>query len=461
MNFSSCKTTLTHSVMALCLCLPLSVAAEEGSIDIYATATMEALPASTLTPTPIQAPGLSRQDNAILHLGIIREQAERVESVGFFGGLFTADNPLNATLLGDLDIFLSVYADLPIAAEALYVQGQILRKTAAPEAALVSWLQSMAEYPNSSGSRKAQTDIDDVLKNDLNQYIEVIQGIVSNFPQGNSGLRLSYLINKLYPLNDQAFTIALTELQLSFLKRFPEDSHADEVQILLAHNQGTQSAQGGIFGFKKVLALYPHSLYRPEAMLAIADLQRLRSKEFEKAVENYRILIAEFPDHPLTKYAHQNLALTLNEDLRMYPEAIVALQTIVQHYPTDPAALAALQTIARLQAKKTNQPAEAVATLRKLATMFKGFEASDALEDAIKITERTLKDNALTLSVREQLVRDFPNSDAAPVALFDMAKQFETAANNPEKAKMLYQQLVQQYPEHKLAAEAKKRLNLN
>jgi len=446
---------INQSTLLLALLLaPMIASADEPAFDIYAKASSD----KPLASAPTHAPKLSRQDNATLHLGIIREQTENVETTGFFGAIFASDDPINATLLQDLDIFTTIYQDLPIAAEGMHLRGQIYKKIDQPEAALVSWLQTIAEFPKSSAARKAQADIELSLAGDLKHFYEVMNGIIANFPAGNAPTRLNYLINKLYPLENIKLSQALTQLQVSFLKRFADDAHADEVQVLLAHNQGAASAEGGIFGFKKVLALYPNSSYRPEAMLAIADLQRLRLKAYEKASSNYRILIAEFPNHELSKLAYQNLALTLNEHLRDYPEAIVVLGDIVKKYPKDKAALEALQTMARLQAKKTDQPREAVTTLRKLAMMFKGYEATDALSDAIKISERTLKDDALTLSLREQIVRDFPTSNEAPIALFDMAEYADKTEKNQEKAKVLYGQLVQAYPEHKLAAEAKKRL---
>jgi TolA-binding protein len=193
-------------------------------------------------------------------------------------------------------------------------------------------------------------------------------------------------------------------------------------------------------------------------MLAIADLQRLRLKAYEKAADNYQVPIAQYPEHKLAKLAYENLALTQAEHLRQYPEAIATNERIVTLYPEDKVSLKALQNMAKLQEKKTDEPEQAIATLRKLATMFHGFEASEALHDAIKIAEKDLKNQTLAFEIRQQLVNDYPNSDEAPETLFDMAEYIEKSGD-AKQAKKLYRQLIEQYPSEKsLVRKARERI---
>ncbi len=440
------------------------------TLDIYAQATQSnnSNPVITLeTDTPpmipmasaiIEAPKLSKEDNAILHLSLIRETADDIKEAGIFSNLFSSDSALETTLLQDIHLFLAVYGDLPIASEALFLQGQIQKKQGLEEAAAVSWLQTIYEYPSSDAEMRARQALSDLIDSDWDKFADKIKVILGNVPQADKATRLSSLINQLYPLDDKDLIQALRDLQFDFLQRFANDYHADEVQILMAHNMGAESAESGIFGFKKLLALYPNSSYRAEAMLAIADLQRVRLKAYEKAEANYKILIQEYPEHKLIKNAYKNLALTQDKHLKQYHQAIATYQAIVTRYPEDKLALTSLQQIAVLQEKKTDEPRKAIDTLRKLATMFHGVEATDALEDAIRIANRRIDDGQLAYDIQAQLLKDYPKSDAAPKALFAMAEYAEQKLKDANQAKALYQQFMQQYPEHRLAKKVAERL---
>ncbi|MDQ7005054.1 MAG: tetratricopeptide repeat protein [Ghiorsea sp.] len=417
--------------------------------------TLTAIPPVSTPPAQVVLPSLSREDNASLHLNILRDEVDSMTQVGFFGSLFSANEELQHALMQDIELFLTIYSDLPITADVMLLKGEMFAKQNQPEAAAVAWLQTMYEFPKTDAARQAKEKVYDLIKNDWDDAETMMKPIIKNVPSQDVGSRLRILINQLYPIDDQDLVASLTLLQLDFLKRFSTDPHADEVQVLLAHNMGAKSAESGIFGFKKLLALYPNSGYRPEAMLAIADLQRLRLKKYEKAEATYQKLIQEYPEHKLAQHAYKNLALIQAQDLKKYPEAVATNSKIVELYPQQKISLKALQNMAKLQEKKLDEPREAIASLRQLATMFHGYEATDALSAAISIASKRVKDDQLAYEIRQQLLRDYPNSDEAPEALFFMAEYMETQGN-PEQATTLYNQLLSEYPDHNLADKVRK-----
>jgi len=407
----------------------------------------------------IEAPKLSRKDHALLHLSLIRDEVDLIQESGFFGSLFTSNSELEETLRQDLDLFLTIFSDLDIASEALLLKGQLQVKQGYYKAAVITWLQNLYAFPASDSAIQTRQYLTTLLENEWSEGVDLIQPIMRNVPNTDQAGRLSKLIIQLYPINDIKITKALTNLQIDFLKQFPENRYADDVQVLLAHNLGSVSAESGVFSFKKLLALYPNSPYQAEAMLAIADLQRLRLNAYEKAASNYQTLIKTYPQHPLIKNAYHSLALTYEEDLKDYVNAIKTYRILVQRYPEDKMALSALQNMAYIQSKKTSEPGEAIATLRKLASMFHGPEAIEALDGAINIAHNKLKNLSLANEIRQQLVHDYPNSDSAPKALFKMAEYAEEKLQDNVKARQLYQQFIQQYPdEHLLVKKAEKRL---
>jgi len=406
-------------------------------------------------PAKVERPHLSREEVATLHLNIIREHVESTKSAGMFSFL-SSSSAINETLLKDINLFLHVYNDLPMAAEALFLKGRVQRKLKMEEAAAISWLQVLYEFPKSDMVFNAEQRLLLLLEKDWDDYTEQVRAIMGQVNTGDRPSRLIALINQLFAIEDKDVAFALEKLQINFLQRYPQHLHIDEIEVLLAHNLGSTDAKSGIFAFEKVLALYPYSAYLAESRLAIADLQRNRLKEYENAVSSYKALIEKHPTHHLTKNAYINLAATLEEDLRSYHEAIVVLQAIVELYPDDKVTLKALQSMAKLQDKEEDKPRQAVATLRKLATMFDGNDAIEALQNAMHIADRSLKDPMLLLEVQEQLVRDFPDNPVAPETLFDMAKMLEES--DKTKSKALYRQFLQQYPQHQLASDARERL---
>lgn len=417
----------------------------------------------SLTPPPlvIEAPKLSRQDNANLHLSIIRDETDQMKENSFMDNLFSTSSEIQDTLVQDVDLFLAVFSDLKVASEALFIKGQLQQKQGNEEDAAVTWLQILYEYPGADIENTTQQHLTALIEKDLKKFEEVLQPISKKVSQdSDKATRITKLIRQLYPINDTNITKALITLQLDFLSRFPDDIHADEIQVLLAHNLGADSAESGVYGFKKLLALYPNSFYRPESMLAVADLQRNRLRTYDKATKNYTLLIQEYPKHTLAKNAYKNLALTYEENLKQYQDAIKTYDTIVALYPKDKVALNALQHIATLQERKTNQVPESIATLRKLATMFHGTEAPQALDHAITLADKKLKDAMLTLAIREELLRKYPDSEEAPQAMYEMGVYAEEVEKDPTKARDIYQKFVLKYPEHKLAKRAAKRLRI-
>ncbi|WP_038248079.1 tetratricopeptide repeat protein [Ghiorsea bivora] len=419
----------------------------------------------TLTLSPIWAqagsnikrPSLSEKEVSILHLNLIRNHFEASAHKRSF---FSSSSELNDTLLQDIDLFLNQYNHLPIAADALFLKGRILLNQDEEEKAAVTWLQVLYEYPQSETAISAKQRLLILIEKDWDDYTKEITAIINHKIKGEKTSRLLSLIKQLYKIDDKNLDNALADLQIQFLSRFPNYPYVDEVQILYAHNIATTSAKSGVFAFEKLLTLYPNSAYRAEALLATADLQQKELKQYDEAVTNYKKLIREYPRHTLVKRAYKNLALIQMKHQKDYAGAVQSLNKIVQLFPKDEMSLWALQTAADLQEGKLKDPFSAVQSLRKLAKMFPNYEkeAVKALKDAAKIARKKLKDNNLYTQILQQVVKDFSKSEAAPRALYDLADFTEKKMNNRKDAQNYYLQLIRQYPTHKLAEKARKRL---
>ena len=411
------------------------------------------MPSAAYSADVVSVPTISTSAKTTLHLSLIRDFFENNDTAG---GFFSSGSDLNDVLLQDINLFLEKYHDMPIAAKALFLKGRMQLEQGDEAAAAISWLQVLYEFPDSDTVIVAKQQLLELLENDWSDHADVIKGIINQSQKGETGARLAHLIRQLYKIEDRSLVKPLTSLQLNFLRRFPTHVFADEVQVLYAHLMSTVSPKSGIFAFRKLLALYPNSSYRPEALLAIGDLKNNELREYEAALKEYQEIIREYPTHVLVKHAYSNSGQIFDQQMKKYPEAIEAYQHVVKQFPDDKEALKAMQQIARLQHDDTEQPREAVKTLRKLAKMFHGDDGIDALADAARIAERELKDPSLFISIQDQLIQDFPNSDAAAEALYDFAINAEDAGNQ-EKANELFRQFLKQFPDHKLASKAQRR----
>ena len=405
----------------------------------------------------VKRPSLSEKEVSILHLNLIRNHFDAAAQKHSF---FSSSSELNDTLLQDISLFLKQYNHLPIASDALFLKGRILLNQGEEEKSAIAWLQVLYEYPHSETAISAKQRLLILIEKDWDDYAKEITAIINHKTKGKKAARLLSLIKQLYKIDDKDLDKALADLQIQFLSRFPNYPYVDEVQILYAHNIATTSAKSGVFAFEKLLTLYPNSAYRAEALLATADLQQKPLKQYDKAVTNYKKLIREYPRHTLVKRAYKNLALIQEKHQKDYKGAVQSLNKIVQLFPKDEMSLWALQTAANLQAGKLKDPFAAVQSLRKLAKMFPKHEkeAVEALKDAEKIARKKLKDNDLYTQILQQVVKDFSKSEAAPRALFDLADFTEKKMNNRKDAQDYYLQLIRQYPTHKLAEKARKRL---
>ena len=417
----------------------------------------------TLTPMWAQAgsnvkrPSLSEKEVSILHLELIRNHFDTSQHKRSF---FSSSSGLSDTLLQDIGLFLNQYNHLPIAAEALFLKGRIQLGQGDEELAAISWLQVLYEYPRSETAIGAKQRLLILIEKDWDDHAKDINAIINHKIKGKKAARLVSLIRQLYKIDDKKLDQALAQLQIQFLYRFPNYRYVDEVQVLLAHNLATQSAKSGAFEFEKLLTLYPNSAYRAEALLATADLQLKPLKQYDKAVANYKNLIREYPRHKLVKNAYKNLALIQEKHQKDYAGAVQSLSKIIKLFPKDEMALWALQKTADLQESRLKDPKAAVYTLSKLAKMFPNHkkESIAALKDAAKIARKKLKDKDLYKQMQLQIVKEFSSSDAAPKALYALADFTEKKLDNRKDAQNYYLQLIRQYPEHKLAAKARKRL---
>ncbi|MDQ7002088.1 MAG: tetratricopeptide repeat protein, partial [Ghiorsea sp.] len=354
---------------------------------------------------------------------------------------------------------LNQYHHLPIAAEALFLKGRIQLDQGEEEKAAVAWLQALYEYPQAETAEGTKQRLFILLEKDWGDYTKEITAIANHKAEGDTTSRLLSLIKQLYKIDDEKLDKALAELQLQFLSRFPNYAYADEVEILYAHNISTRSAKSGIFVFEKLLTLYPNSAYHAESLLATADLQA-SLKRYDAAAKNYKKLIHDYPQHKLVKRAYKSLATIQEKEQEDYVGAVQSLNNIVKLFPEDVMSLEALQTIAELQAGKLKDPRSAIQSLRKIAKMFPSHEkeAIQALKDAARIARRRLKDYTLYTQILQQVVSSFSKTDAAPRALYDLADFTENKLKNRKDAQNYYLQLIREYPKHKLAEKARKRL---
>jgi len=388
-------------------------------------------------------------------VGEISKQAELLTSMFSDKALFEDE------VIKELNTFIFLYGELDMAAEAYALQARLYQQEDKNEFALLALLQQRYLYSQSSHDDTITQHIQSLftkknipLHAAIQQIIEKASGL-----SGSHVERWAALLEQLPLLSsaDPKFNAAVAASAHQFLMRYNNDAHADLAQNVYA-NHSLDDDSIAIFQYKKLLALYPDSVFRPYAFLGIGNVQRSKLKDYPAALRNYRVVIDQFPDSPAIKSAYKFLALTYHEHLKDYPKALQTLQVMIEKFDKDPIVQWALQNKADILNKRTKQYKEAIATYQKLNAMFAGTGGLAALHAADKLASSKLRDYPLLIDINKTIVRDYPNHDDAAKALFKIAKTYQDKMQNTSRATKVYKYLIQHYPKSSAAKSARRKV---
>jgi soluble lytic murein transglycosylase len=206
-------------------------------------------------------------------------------------------------------------------------------------------------------------------------------------------------------------------------------------QALLRLNR-LQPARAALQG---LLQAYPESLHRPEALFAMAEVNR-RLGDLARAAELYVQYQREYPKGPQRGNALLGLGMVYR-DMGEPAEALRVWRSLWLEFPEDPAAEAVPQLERTLPSTFAVPPlaptdlyrrAERLFQLHRYREALSAFELAQAASPGHELAPETLyqigmaqyhtRDNAAALETFRQLYEGAPQGPWAPVALFMQAR---------------------------------------
>ncbi len=356
--------------------------------------------------------------------------------------------------------FAERFPDFPETAEVFHLMAQVHQRTGNYSAAAIDWLLLHAAYPDSPFSKEASKQLQALAGNDLKKHADSLKAMTAQLDKlkGDREERLATMLRFLGGNTEKDFAAPIADACASFLVSNQTWLREDVIEHALARQATLLDAQIALFHFNKVLVLYPASPLLADSLLSIGSVQRKALFAFEAAAKTYTRLIEQFPDSVETKQAYESFAAMYDEDMRRFPDAIKTYEAIVARYKDDPVVLRALRSMAGIQQNKTSQPAQAIESHLKIADIFKGTDAMEALLTAERLALFTTRDWKKAMDINNRIIAFAPQSDEAIKAQFNNADITENKLGNKEEARKLYSEFVAQFPNHALSKDAKRRI---
>jgi TolA-binding protein len=466
--------------------LATTAQAEEGSA--VPSAAIVIVPASSVVPVTITAeppvsahskPGGSEPpppvgaDAGKLHKQQLQLSSRKIELMratvkattvekGFLSGMFSssAAKPVDTNLLAEMDGFIDLYPELAETAEIYHLKAQVHKRIENYHAAALDWLMLLAAYPDSKFAAEANKGLKELSGNKLKKQAAAITAMTGKLGSlsGERDQRVATFLIFLGTQNDVDFAVPIAEECAAFLVHNQTYTDEDRIVHALAHQQMLISNEVAIYHFNKLLTLYPASTLSADSLLSLGMIQRKGLKQYSQAAVNFKAVIEKHPDSEEARQAYEMLANMYDEDMSEYTNAIKTYDAIVARYKDSPVVLRGLQAQARIYQDKTNQPIQAIASYRKLADTFKGKEGLEALLMAEKLARFTVRDWKLSIEINERIIAANPDNDEAVKALYANAEIYEEKLEDRDQAIKLYKQLIDRYPKHNMAGDAKQRI---
>ncbi len=395
-----------------------------------------------------------RDSNASAILAVLRDEVALLKKAK------SVDKDYVANLINETEIFMGMYRELPVAAEALFLKAELYGMNKLYEARFVALAKLLFEYPDGDFAAGAVTGIRGLFTGKLKKALKYDKGLTKGTSKSQWPDRYAEALEMLHEYKDSKYLPFLMVEYDEFLGRYPRHEFAETALRFKAEGHATnKDYDSQAFTLTWFIKLYPDSAMRSPVLFDLANVYETSLKEYEKAVQTYEVLVTDYPDGEQTLTSYQRAAELYDKKLKSTDGAVMSLEAIVTKFPGDKAALAAFLYMADLQESK-KQYGEAVKSLNRLADMFKGDDAAvEALVDSAKIASLKMKNYELQISVESRIVDEYPDREEAVIALNSIAETNVKQLDKTADAINIYKALIKQYPDHKLAQAARKKVD--
>lgn len=321
-----------------------------------------------------------------------------------------SDSDMQKAAAIDLELFADAHAGTELAPEALATLAGLQQKLN-DSTSLVTLLRLVYEFPQTPQGRDARAAFTKSADERLPKRLKDAAAAVARGSEAQDApARLADMIEKLSgPLGDSLYGPALAQTS-RFERRFPDFAGGDRVALATGKlRERVQDWPAALMAYDRLLALYPSSALRAQALWARGVLLSERVRDYRGASASFTELADKHQDAAEAPLALERAGQLLSDKLKMYEPAVEAYRKLVSRYAGTEAARRALESEAKLERSKLGNPQQAVKTLETLADQFASHPvAPEALYEAGQIYEDDLKDLSKAVAEYKQVAAKFP-----------------------------------------------------
>jgi len=373
------------------------------------------------------------------------------------------DKNLNDFLIGEINDFIDLFPEHEKAAESQYLLAMVYEAKGDKHEALMSFCKTVLLYP--AGDQRLPS-IDAARKILANEkaYTGKKDGLLAALEAPSAGESAA---DRYYAYLSRLVELDLSELRewalpeiKRFISRFPEDGRIDTAlrwSADLLEKKG--SHREAAVAYLKLESTYPQSALLSNSRYSRAVILYKELGEHQKAVEALSQVVADSADSVLVGSSLFLLGEIKQRKLKDYKGAIADYRKLIDSQPGNAKTMEALFAVAEINSDKLSAHTEAIAVYDEIVGKFGQDERSiKALQEAAELYKNKLNDAAKAAASYAKIAELFPYYEKAPDMLLRAGGICEDKLKDYKKAIEYYQVIVEKFPEHRMAGEAKKRI---
>jgi tetratricopeptide (TPR) repeat protein len=365
------------------------------------------------------------------------------------------------SLAATVDTFLWQFRESAGADQAQFLKSEIHERKGESWASFVDLVKLLHEYPQTEQEFNAKKRIFEILDKRARKQKPAVEKVIKDIPADldRPGRQAAFL-KAMVVLKEPGIYEPMRLEFVEFLRRYPGHPSEGEITLLLAQLHAQNGVHSNAILINKgILATSNDDALKSRAQMSIGDTLASALKDYDGAVEAYRVVTAKYAAYPAAGEAYVKMAKILDENLKQPGLALETLDKIVQNYPKSDAALQAFLEQSRIEKDRNKDYGKAIKALQGLADMFPGDRCVQPLKDAAALAGDYLKDQAMQALLLERAASEAPGHKDAPQALWDAAQLYEKDLANLQAAKLDYARIVKNYSSHPLSKKARKQLD--
>lgn len=359
--------------------------------------------------------------------------------------------------------FLAAFTQSGHAPEIQYALARLHDDRKANDRAFVSYLKTVALYPESDFVSESKTRAGAAVSSDskLSPIKEKLFSMLE-MPVTGEDFASTYfnLIGSLRELVYPKLNDALIPECRLFMRTFPDHEKNPVVAEWMGDMEGENGNHwGALASYASIVYLYGSSDRVMASKLKMANLFADDLKRYEEAVGMYEEILADTPDSTHNGEILWRLALVLDEKLDNHSRAVQEYQNLVDRFPMSEHGVESLMKKAELHVNRLKQYEAGVKSYRQIVDRYpEDPRAAEALGLAADVYDKKMKDYRNAVQVYVEIAAKYPDHEDAAELLFKAAEIAEKRMNDTGIALELYQRVVDDYGTEKIAERARKKV---